>query len=214
MVTAWPSARSALGSAAETSARPPTLTKGASSVVTKRDLHRGARFYTWTVRARARQMTRDDAAPAVAAAARAPEGVAEGSVVTVFRVPPEVAGPAARRLRPEPAAPHEPHARAGHRARERLRRQRAQARARTTACGPSSRSCSGARRGTRRRCRVDVPVLYEDEHLLAVDKPALLPVHPTARYHKNTLIKVLAGARAPTRRSCRSGTGSTARRAA
>jgi 23S rRNA pseudouridine1911/1915/1917 synthase len=38
---------------------------------------------------------------------------------------------------------------------------------------------------------LDVPVLYEDEHLLAVDKPALLPVHPTARYHKNTLIKVL-----------------------
>jgi 23S rRNA pseudouridine1911/1915/1917 synthase len=42
---------------------------------------------------------------------------------------------------------------------------------------------------------LDVPVLYEDEHLMAVDKPALLPVHPTARYHKNTLIKVLERAR-------------------
>ncbi len=37
----------------------------------------------------------------------------------------------------------------------------------------------------------DVPILYEDEHLFAVDKPAGLPVHPTARYHKNTLINVL-----------------------
>src|ERR1700690_1515844 len=42
---------------------------------------------------------------------------------------------------------------------------------------------------------VDLPVLYEDEHLLAIDKPALLPVHPTARYHRNTVIKVLQAAR-------------------
>jgi 23S rRNA pseudouridine1911/1915/1917 synthase len=41
----------------------------------------------------------------------------------------------------------------------------------------------------------DVHILYEDEHLLAVDKPALLPVHPTARYYKNTLIEVLKRAR-------------------
>lgn len=41
----------------------------------------------------------------------------------------------------------------------------------------------------------EVPVVHEDEHLLAVDKPALLPVHPTARYHKNTLINVLKAAR-------------------
>lgn len=41
----------------------------------------------------------------------------------------------------------------------------------------------------------DVPrhfgVLYEDEDLLGVDKPAGLPVHPTARYHKNTLTALL-----------------------
>ncbi len=42
---------------------------------------------------------------------------------------------------------------------------------------------------------VDVPVLWEDAHLLAVDKPALLPVHPSARYHRNTLIKVLQAER-------------------
>ncbi len=42
---------------------------------------------------------------------------------------------------------------------------------------------------------VEVPLLYEDDHVVAVDKPALLPVHPTARYHHNTLIKVLKAAR-------------------
>jgi 23S rRNA pseudouridine1911/1915/1917 synthase len=41
----------------------------------------------------------------------------------------------------------------------------------------------------------DVPILHEDEHLFAVDKPAMLPVHPTARYHRNTLIRVLKDAR-------------------
>ena len=41
----------------------------------------------------------------------------------------------------------------------------------------------------------DVPrhfgVLYEDDSILAVDKPAGLPVHPTARYHLNTLTALL-----------------------
>jgi 23S rRNA pseudouridine1911/1915/1917 synthase len=41
----------------------------------------------------------------------------------------------------------------------------------------------------------DVPIVYEDEHLLAVDKPAHLPVHPSARYYRNTLIKVLQAKR-------------------
>jgi len=34
-------------------------------------------------------------------------------------------------------------------------------------------------------------VLYEDEAVLAVDKPAGLPVHPSATYHKNTLTHLL-----------------------
>jgi 23S rRNA pseudouridine1911/1915/1917 synthase len=38
---------------------------------------------------------------------------------------------------------------------------------------------------------VPLPVLYEDEHLLAIDKPPLVTVHPTARYHKNTVIERL-----------------------
>jgi 23S rRNA pseudouridine1911/1915/1917 synthase len=41
----------------------------------------------------------------------------------------------------------------------------------------------------------ELPVLYEDRHLLAIDKPALLPVHPSARYYKNTVIKILQAAR-------------------
>jgi 23S rRNA pseudouridine1911/1915/1917 synthase len=42
---------------------------------------------------------------------------------------------------------------------------------------------------------VPLPVLYEDEHLLAIDKPPLVTVHPTARYHRNTVIERLRKAR-------------------
>jgi 23S rRNA pseudouridine1911/1915/1917 synthase len=42
---------------------------------------------------------------------------------------------------------------------------------------------------------VALPILYEDEHLLVIDKPALVTVHPTARYHKNTVIKRLEAER-------------------
>jgi 23S rRNA pseudouridine1911/1915/1917 synthase len=41
----------------------------------------------------------------------------------------------------------------------------------------------------------ELDVLYEDEHLLAVDKPPLVTVHPTARYHRHTLIKRLEAQR-------------------
>lgn len=41
----------------------------------------------------------------------------------------------------------------------------------------------------------DIRVLYEDAHLLVVDKPANLPVHPTARYYRNTLIRLLSDER-------------------
>jgi 23S rRNA pseudouridine1911/1915/1917 synthase len=34
-------------------------------------------------------------------------------------------------------------------------------------------------------------VLYQDDHLMAIDKPAGLPVHATARFHKNTLTYLL-----------------------
>jgi 23S rRNA pseudouridine1911/1915/1917 synthase len=42
---------------------------------------------------------------------------------------------------------------------------------------------------------VPLPVLYEDPHLLAIDKPPLVTVHPTARYHKSTVIERLRAAR-------------------
>jgi 23S rRNA pseudouridine1911/1915/1917 synthase len=38
-------------------------------------------------------------------------------------------------------------------------------------------------------------LLYEDEHVLVVDKPPLMAVHPTARYHQNTVIKRLEAER-------------------
>ena len=42
---------------------------------------------------------------------------------------------------------------------------------------------------------IALPVVYEDPHLLAIDKPPLVTVHPTARYHKNTVIERLRQAR-------------------
>jgi 23S rRNA pseudouridine1911/1915/1917 synthase len=41
----------------------------------------------------------------------------------------------------------------------------------------------------------ELPILYEDEHLLAVDKPPLVAVHPTARHHHSTVIKQLQAIR-------------------
>ena len=38
---------------------------------------------------------------------------------------------------------------------------------------------------------VDFDILHEDEAILALDKPAGLPVHPSASYHKNTLTYLL-----------------------
>jgi 23S rRNA pseudouridine1911/1915/1917 synthase len=42
---------------------------------------------------------------------------------------------------------------------------------------------------------IALPIVYEDEHLLAIDKPPLVTVHPTARYHRNTVIERLRAAR-------------------
>jgi 23S rRNA pseudouridine1911/1915/1917 synthase len=123
-----------------------------------------------------------------------PAGMAEEAVVSVFRVPPEVAG-----QRVDVFVCNQLN---------RTSRTRAQAIVRSSAYDDSGRKLA-----PNDRVRPDqqillwrppwdetpvplaVPVLYEDDHVLAVDKPALLPVHPTARYHKNTLIKVLQAAR-------------------
>jgi 23S rRNA pseudouridine1911/1915/1917 synthase len=123
-----------------------------------------------------------------------PQGVAEGSVVTVFRVPPEVAG-----QRVDLFVQSQLH---------RTSRTRAQAIVRASAYDGSGRKLAANDRVRPEQeillwraawdetpVPLDVPIVYEDEHLLAVDKPAMLPVHPTARYHKNTLIKVLQAER-------------------
>jgi 23S rRNA pseudouridine1911/1915/1917 synthase len=123
-----------------------------------------------------------------------PPEVAEDSVVSVFRVPPEVAG---QRLDVFM-----------HSQLHRTSRTRAQAIVRSSAYDASGRRLKPNDRVQAEQhillwrapwdetpVPVDIPILYEDEHLLAVSKPALLPVHPTARYHKNTLIKVLQASR-------------------
>jgi len=37
----------------------------------------------------------------------------------------------------------------------------------------------------------ELPILFEDDWLFIVDKPAGLPLHPTARYHTGTLVSLL-----------------------
>jgi len=123
-----------------------------------------------------------------------PAGVAEGSIVSVFRVPPEATG---QRLDVFV-----------HTQLHRTSRTRAQQIVRASAYDAEGRRLKPNDRVQAEQqillwrapwdetaTPVDVPVLYEDEHLLAVAKPAFLPVHPSARYYKNTLIKVLQAAR-------------------
>lgn len=123
-----------------------------------------------------------------------PEGVLEGAVLSIFRVPPELAG---QRLDVFM-----------HGQLRRTSRTRAQFIVRNSAF-----DVRGKRLRPNHRVQADehvmlwrppwdedpvptdVPIVYEDAHLFAVDKPALLPVHPTARYHRNTLIKILKDAR-------------------
>ena len=40
---------------------------------------------------------------------------------------------------------------------------------------------------------LEIPILYEDEHLVALDKPAGVPVHPTGRKQSLTVIQQLRG---------------------
>ncbi len=123
-----------------------------------------------------------------------PPGMTEEAVVSVFRAPPEVAG---QRL--DIFMRDQLH---------RTSRTRAQLIVRASAYDAGGRKLDPNHRLQPHQhvllwrapwdetpAPIDLPVLYEDEHLLAIDKPALLPVHPTARYHRNTVIKVLQAAR-------------------
>jgi 23S rRNA pseudouridine1911/1915/1917 synthase len=123
-----------------------------------------------------------------------PPGVAHDAIVSVFRVPPEVAG-----QRVDVFLRDQLH---------RTSRTRAQSIVRASAYDATGRKLDPNDRVQPEQrillwrpawdetpISIDLPVLYEDEHLLAIDKPALLPAHPTARYHKNTVIKVLQALR-------------------
>src|SRR5713101_8392364 len=62
---------------------------------------------------------------------------------------------------------------------------------------PETRVWPGFRFALRKRSPGDegeppaVPVVYQDDALLVVDKPAGLALHPTARYHVSTLTRAL-----------------------
>jgi 23S rRNA pseudouridine1911/1915/1917 synthase len=119
-----------------------------------------------------------------------PEGIEEGSILSVFRVPREVEG---MRLDVFMVSQF-----------RRTSRTRAQGIIRQSAYGQDGRRLRPNDRVAAEQLvclwrppwdevsvPTDVPVLYEDEYLMVVDKPSGLPVHPTARYFKNTLIKVM-----------------------
>lgn len=123
-----------------------------------------------------------------------PEGVAEGAVLSVFRVPPELAGQRldvflqgqlrrTSRTRTQFIVRNSAFDVRGKRLRP---NHRVQAEEHVLLWRPP---------WDEEPVPTDVPILHEDPHLFAVDKPALLPVHPTARYHRNTLIRVLKDAR-------------------
>lgn len=119
-----------------------------------------------------------------------PAEVEEGSVVTVLRVPPELAG-----MRLDRFVQGEL---------RRTSRTRARVIVERGAYSPE-----GKRLKHNARVRAEqhillwrppwddvspaltLTILYEDDHLLAVDKPAGVPVHPTARYHASTVVMLL-----------------------
>jgi 23S rRNA pseudouridine1911/1915/1917 synthase len=120
-----------------------------------------------------------------------PAGVPAGSVVTVLRVPPEAAG-----MRLDVFVKSQL---------KRTSRTRAQAIVRRSAFGPDGRRLSANDRvfaeqrvllwrepWDEAKVSTDLPVLYEDEHLFAIAKPAGVAVHPTARYHQSTVVKLLS----------------------
>jgi 23S rRNA pseudouridine1911/1915/1917 synthase len=123
-----------------------------------------------------------------------PAGVDESAVVTVLRVPPEVEG---QRL--------DVFVQSQLRRASRTRTQRIIETSAFDARGKRLRSNDRVRAEQFvllwRPAWDDTPVpltidvLYEDDFLLAVDKPPFLAVHPTARHYRNTLIRLLFDAR-------------------
>jgi RluA family pseudouridine synthase len=69
--------------------------------------------------------------------------------------------------------------------------------------GPSQRVHLGERYFTRERLQcepdvnADIEILYEDSALIVLNKPAPLPMHPSGRFHRNTLQWILCEVYAP-----------------
>ncbi len=123
-----------------------------------------------------------------------PPDVPEGSVVSILRVPPEAKGMRLDRFVQSQM--------------KRTSRTRAQKIIENGAYSPDAKRLKGNDRvrpeqlvllwrapWDEKAPDVTLSVLFEDEHLLAIDKPAGIPVHPTARYHKSTVVKLLEFAR-------------------
>jgi len=123
-----------------------------------------------------------------------PDEVPEGSVVSILRVPPEAKGMRLDRFVQSQL--------------KRTSRTRAQKIISHGAYSPDARRLRGSDRvkpeqlillwrppWDEKAPDVTLHILHEDPHLLAVDKPAGIPVHPTARYHQSTVVKLLENAR-------------------
>lgn len=123
-----------------------------------------------------------------------PDDVPEGSVVSILRVPPEARGMRLDRFVQSQL--------------KRTSRTRAQKIIALGAYSPEARRLRGNDRVQAEQLillwrppwdekapDVTIGILHEDPHLLAIDKPAGIPVHPTARYHQSTVVKLLENQR-------------------
>lgn len=123
-----------------------------------------------------------------------PPGVPEGSVVSVLRVPPECAGMRLDRFVQSQL--------------RRTSRTRTQAILKRGAYSPEAKPLRANDRVRAEQAILlwrppwdedagpaDMPILYEDDHLTAVGKPAGIVVHPTARYYASTVVKRLEARR-------------------
>ncbi|MFO0555583.1 MAG: RluA family pseudouridine synthase [Polyangiaceae bacterium] len=119
-----------------------------------------------------------------------PPGVDERAVVTVLRVPPEAAGMRLDRFVQSQL--------------KRTSRTRTQVIITASAFGPDARPLRASDRVRAEQLILlwrapwdeedvdrELPVLFEDSELIAVDKPPNVPVHPTARYYRSTVVKLI-----------------------
>ena len=123
-----------------------------------------------------------------------PEGIPEDAILRVLRVPGELAGMRLDRF-----------VQSQLRSTSRTRAKFIVKRGAYSADGRARRASERVRSGERialwrlpfedTENQAPLPILYEDEHLLVIDKPPLVTVHPTARYHQNTVIKRLRAER-------------------